>query len=281
MNPTYSIITNIEADHLEFHKNLDNIKNSFSKFIKQTKNKVLACYDCEILKSFKNDKMIYYSTNENNKEHVSIYAKNIKIVNNHTEFEVIKDNVNLGIFKLSVPGLHNVANSLPVIYLALENNININALKESLQNFKGANRRYQVIYNENIKIIDDYAHHPTEIKATIQAAKSIEDKEIVVIFEPHRYSRTSLLLHDFAKSLSFADKIYLLDIYPASEENIYNISSQNLADLINKDVHLCSNEKVYDILKENKYKVYLFMGAGKISSIAHDIVRRLKSENIK
>lgn len=91
MHPSYSIITNIEADHLEFHKNLDNIKSSFTKFIDQTKNTVLACYDCDILKEFKNDKIIYYSTKQENKDNVSIYAKNIKINNGLTSFEVIKE----------------------------------------------------------------------------------------------------------------------------------------------------------------------------------------------
>lgn len=277
MFPYYSIITNIEEDHLEFHGNIDNIITSFKKFINQTQKIVLACYDDEILSKFNDEKIIYYSVNEENKDKVKIYAKNIYVENSKTYFEVVKDGENLGKFSLSIPGLHNVSNSLAVIYIATLENVDLEYIKRALSNFKGANRRYQVIYDKEYKIIDDYAHHPTEIEATIKAAKLNEKKEIIVIFEPHRYTRTKFFLDDFSKSLSLADKTIILPIYSANEENEYGISSLDLSkNMTNDNEVMEKKEFIKYFLNENKKdKVFIFMGAGSISSFAHEIVNKL------
>ena len=283
MNPYYSVITNVEADHLDFHGTLEHIIESFKKFVDLTKHKVLACFDNDILKTFKDEKIIYYSVDEKNKENVDVYASNIQVIDGITSFDVYILGEFEGRYSLSVPGLHNVSNSLPVIYIALKEGISRTVIQDRLLSFKGANRRYQVLYENEFKIIDDYAHHPTEILATIKAAKMNEKKEVNVIFEPHRYSRTSFFLDDFANSLREADNIYLLPIYSASEENIYDISSEKLAKEIGNHCTVYTKEKVIEKLLEEdkKDKVYIFMGAGSVSALAHNFVERINDDNRK
>ncbi|MGL4393357.1 MAG: UDP-N-acetylmuramate--L-alanine ligase [Fusobacteriaceae bacterium] len=273
MNPKYSIITNIEEDHLENHGNLENIKKSFMKFMDQTSKEILVCKDCEnihdLILNRKN--IVTYSTNKT----ANIYAENIQIFNGVTKYEVIIDNKNIGEFSLKIPGIHNIANSLPVIYLALKFGVSIIEIKEKLLNFSGAKRRYDILYNNGIKIIDDYAHHPTEIKATIQGAKSIENKKLVAIFQPHRYSRVNFLFKEFANCFEGIDKLILLPIYAAGEQNIYDITLEDLSKKIcHKSTEIIENisdvENYISNCKEDK--VYLFMGAGDISKIAHKIV---------
>lgn len=281
--PKYSVITNIEPDHLEHHGNFNNLEHSFIKFIEQTKEKVILSKDCPNIKSLDlseyKDKLIYYSVEES----ADIYAKNIRVNNGITKYEVIMNGESLGEFTLKVPGLHNVKNSLPVIYLSEINGVDLEYVRKTLASFTGAKRRYQVIYNDEIKVIDDYAHHPTEIKATITAARTNEKGKLTVIFEPHRYTRTKFFMNDFAKSLSLADKIILLPIYAASEENTTGISSEDLCNKIKeidskKDVSVMLPNEVmeYIYLNYEPGDVYIFMGAGTVSKFAYRLVNKIK-----
>lgn len=281
--PTYSVITNIEADHLEHHGSFENIKKSFIQFISQTKEKVILSKDCPNISSLDldeyKDKLVYYSTNEK----ADIYAKDIKNLDGITKYTVVINDEEIGEFSLKVPGMHNIQNSLPVIYLAYIQNVDMEKVKESLSNFTGANRRYQVIYDEEIKIIDDYAHHPTEIRATINAAKSNEKGKITVVFEPHRYTRTKFFMDEFAKALSLADRVILLPIYAASEDNESGISSQDLYDKIKKfdkqkETYVMLPKEVMDYIYFNfePNEVYIFMGAGTVSKFAYKLVNQIK-----
>ena len=276
LTPSYSIVTNVEADHLENHGSYENIKKSFEEFIDKTSDIVVLNKDChEIEKlNLKNKNIIWYSIND---ESADIYAANIEYKNRESHYEVVKNGESLGKFRLSIPGEHNISNSLGVIYLAHEFLCDMDKVKEYLYNFRGANRRYQILYDKSIKIIDDYAHHPTEITATINAAKKIETGKITVVFQPHRYSRTNFFLNEFAESLKLADEVYLLPIYSAEEENIYNISSEKLAELIGGNTRVYSEEEISDrVLNDNSNEnVYLFMGAGSISRIANTIKNKL------
>ena len=281
--PTYSVITNIEADHLEHHGSFENIKKSFIKFISQTKEKVILSKDCPNIKELDldeyKDKLVYYSANEK----ADIYAKDIKNLDGITKYTVVINDKKIGEFSLKVPGLHNIQNSLPAIYLSYIQNIDIDKVKESLSNFTGANRRYQVIYDEEIKIIDDYAHHPTEIRSTINAAKSNEKGKITIVFEPHRYTRTKFFMDEFAKALSLADRVILLPIYSASEDNEAGISSQDLYDKIKKfdkqkETYVMLPKEVMDYIYFNfePNEVYIFMGAGTVSKFAYKLVNKIK-----
>ena len=277
IKPKYSVVTNVEPDHLEHHGTYENIKKSFEKFIDSTEKLAILCKDCEDMSTLNlhNKNIIWYSVK---REDVHIFATNITVKNGCTHYEVIKNGKNLGEFTLCIPGEHNVANSLPVIYLADELGCNIEIVKERLAKFKGANRRYQVIYDKDLRIIDDYAHHPTEIKVTIEAAKANEKGDVTVIFQPHRYSRTKFFFDDFIKSLKKADELILMPIYSAGEDNTYGVSSEELAEKIGNGVKVYTEEEIQDLVKshENSNRSYVFMGAGSVSKLAHQIKSTLK-----
>ena len=276
LKPKYSVVTNVEPDHLEHHGTFENIKKSFEEFIDKTEKLAVLCADSEEIRNLniKNENVVWYSIKD---ENADIFAKNIRIEDGYSVYEVVKDGINIGEFRLSIPGEHNISNSLTVIYLSLELGCSLEFVKNKIYNFKGANRRYQVIYDKGIKIIDDYAHHPTEIKVTIEAAKKNEGKKVNVIFQPHRYSRTKFFLDDFVEALKLADKLILMPIYSAGEENIYDITSEKLAEMVGKDVLVCEKEEIEEIVKNNKEsnEIFIFMGAGSVSKVAHDITNKL------
>ena len=276
LKPKYSVVTNVEPDHLEHHGTFENIKKSFEEFIDKTEKLAVLCADSEEIRNLniKNENVVWYSIKD---ETADIFAKNIRIEDGYSVYEVVKDGINIGEFRLSIPGEHNISNSLTVIYLSLELGCSLEFVKNKIYNFKGANRRYQVIYDKGIKIIDDYAHHPTEIKVTIEAAKKNEGKKVNVIFQPHRYSRTKFFLDDFVEALKLADKLILMPIYSAGEENIYDITSEKLAEMVGKDVLVCEKEEIEEIVKNNKEsnEIFIFMGAGSVSKVAHDITNKL------
>mgnify|MGYP000860675110 FL=1 len=281
IKPKYSVVTNIEADHLDHHGTFENIKKSFEQFIDSTEKIAILCKDTveKVGLNIKNKNVVWYSIKE---ETADIYAKNIRVEDGITSFEVIKKGEDLGTFSLSIPGDHNVANSLPVIYFAHEFKCNMKKVKERIFKFKGANRRYQVIYDSNLRIIDDYAHHPTEVKVTINAAHNTEKGKVTVIFQPHRYSRTKFFFDDFVNSLKDADDLILLPIYAASEDNTYGVSSELLAEKIGGNVRVQTQEEIEDIIKNdrNSGNTYVFMGAGSVSRVAHEIADDLKKMEI-
>ena len=281
IKPKYSVVTNIEADHLDHHGTFENIMKSFEQFIDSTEKIAILCKDTveKVGLNIKNKNVVWYSIKD---ETADIYAKNIRVEDGITSFEVIKKGEDLGTFSLSIPGDHNVANSLPVIYFAHEFKCNMKKVKERIFKFKGANRRYQVIYDNNLRIIDDYAHHPTEVKVTINAAHNTEKGKVTVIFQPHRYSRTKFFFDDFVNSLKDADDLILLPIYAASEDNTYGVSSELLAEKIGGNVRVQTQEEIEDIIKNdrNSGNTYVFMGAGSVSRVAHEIADDLKKMEI-
>ena len=282
IKPKYSVVTNVEPDHLEHHGTFENIKKSFEQFIDSTERLVLLCKDTvekEHLK-FTNKNVAWYSLES---EDAQIYAKDVEIKDGKTSYEVVKNGESLGRFTLTIPGRHNILNSLPVIYLAHEFKCDMNKVKEKIEEFKGANRRYQVIYDNNLRIIDDYAHHPTEVSVTIEAAKATEKGKVTVIFQPHRYTRTKFFLDGFVEALKKADDLMLLPIYAASEDNIYGISSEDLAAKIGNHVKVTTEEEIEKIVEESKDSgnTFVFMGAGSVSKVAHNIVDKLNADENK
>ena len=282
IKPKYAVVTNVEPDHLEHHGTFENIKKSFEQFIDSTERLVLLCKDTvekEHLK-FTNKNVAWYSLES---EDAQIYAKDVEIKDGKTSYEVVKNGESLGRFTLTIPGKHNILNSLPVIYLAHEFKCDMNKVKETIEEFKGANRRYQVIYDNNLRIIDDYAHHPTEVSVTIEAAKATEKGKVTVIFQPHRYTRTKFFLDGFVEALKKADDLMLLPIYAASEDNIYGISSEDLAEKIGNHVKVTTEEEIEKIVEESKNSgnTFVFMGAGSVSKVAHNIVDKLNANENK
>jgi len=280
LKPKYSVITNLEADHLENHGTFENIQNSFREFIDNTEKEVLVCVDDENTRELTEgmEKVKGYSIYKD----AYICAKNVRIENAKSVYDVYIDGELVGEFKLSIPGDHNIANSLPVIYFSLKFGVKIEDLKEKLLNFKGAKRRYDILLDEDVKVIDDYAHHPTEIKVTLDAAKSIEEGKVIAIFQPHRYSRVKFLYEEFRNSFDKADEVILLPVYSAGEENIYGVEMEQFA----KDVFSTGNATVVNGFKDVEKRVknaetgdvFIFMGAGDISKMAYNITDIIKGE---
>jgi UDP-N-acetylmuramate--alanine ligase len=276
--PKYSIITNVEPDHLEIHGSFDNIKKSFIQFYEQTEIATLINIDCKETEKLlgKKEKIVTYSTEKK----ADIYAKNIRVENGKSVYEVILGEKSLGEFKLTVPGLHNISNSLGVIYLAYTLGVKLDEIKQRIEKFKGAKRRYDILLDGKTRIIDDYAHHPTEIIATLEGAKKIENKKITAIFQPHKYSRVKFLYEEFKGSFDLADEVILLPIYSAGEENIYGITLEDLArDMYTKGTTkiLTTVDEIFEVVKSED-RTYIFMGAGTISQMAYDIVKRLENK---
>ncbi len=280
MRPRYSIITNVEADHLDHHGTYENIKKSFAKFIEQTEEKVIICKDCCNLYDLKMDKekIIRYSVTS---EDAEIYATNIRMENKKSIYNVIMEGNDLGEFVLTIPGMHNISNSLGVIYIAKKLGADMNYVKEAISKFKGAKRRFDIVYENGITVVDDYAHHPSEIKATLNAARQRSKGKVVAVFQPHRYSRISSLIEDFKGCFTDADEIVLLPIYSAGEKNIYGISSEILAEKIDggKKVKVVNSgdEAVNMVINgEKDGTLYMFMGAGDIYKSAYKIKEELE-----
>lgn len=274
--PEYSIITNIEADHLENHGSFENIKKSFAQFYEQTKKLTLLNIDClesEKILGFK-DKIVTYSI----EKIANIYVRNIRIIDGKSVYDVILNGQLLGEFILTVPGRHNISNSLGVIYLAYTLGVPLDEIKNRLKVFKGAKRRYEIILDGDLRVIDDYAHHPTEIRATLEGAKKIESKKITAIFQPHKYSRIKFLYEEFKGCFDLADDVILLPVYSAGEENNYGIRLEEFA----LDIYTSGNIKFLTTVEEitevvrNEDRTYIFMGAGTISHMAYEVVKKLE-----
>lgn len=279
IHPKYSVITNIEEDHMENHGTFENIKNSFIQFMNQTEKEIVVNVDCPTVKELiiERKNIITYSTKEVNSD---IYAKNITVDGLKNRYEVVLKGENLGEFVLAIPGEHNVSNSLPVIYLALKFGVALEEIKEKLSHFTGAKRRFDVLLDNDIQIIDDYAHHPTEILATLKAAKERCSTKLVAIFQPHRYSRVKFLFDKFEGVFDLADEIMLLPTYAAGEKDEFGISTEDLAKKIrpNGTVKIVENgEIILDSIKDKKNPaMYIFMGAGDISTMAHNIAKTME-----
>lgn len=289
-NPHKGVILNIDEDHLDFFKDLDDIRNSFHLFAKKIPkdgqlyiNGEIPNYE-EITKDLECEVLTYgisdptYSTNKLTT--YDIAAKNIRSFNmtGHS-FDLYYKGEYLDKIQLHVIGIHNISNSLPAIGLALQAQIPIEIIKNSMMNFKGAERRFE--YKGTIggvKIVDDYAHHPTEITATLTSARSYADKTLWCIFQPHTYSRTKRHLKDFAKALSYADKIVLADIYASREKDPGDISSMDLIrelkELNKEAYYFPSFDEIESFLLENCINgdLLITMGAGDIVTVGESLL---------
>ena len=270
--PDTAIILNIDADHLDFFKDLESIKQSFKKFVSNVNanGTVIINGDdvnCMHITDNCNREVITFGMDNKN----DCYAQNVRFENGFPVFDVIYRGSTINDIRLSVLGRHNIINALAAICCAKHYNLGDSTIIEGLRKFKGADRRFQIVRNVNgAHIADDYAHHPTEISATLAAARSAGYKKITVIFQPHTYTRTKLLQDDFAKALSCADKVILTDIYSARE---INTIGANVMDIVNKipgAKYMSGKNNIADYIKSNAKdgEVYILMGAGDVNKIA-------------
>ena len=275
-NPYYTIITNVDLDHVDYYKDLEDIKDAYSEFANKTKKMVIACGDDQNTRDLKiNKDIIYYGINNNN----DVIAKNILYKDNGTSFDVVINNKLYYHYDLPIYGLHQVLDFLSVVTVSYLENIKGNILQENLANFIGAKRRFHITKINNNIIIDDYAHHPNEVKATINSVKQkYPDKKIVVIFQPHTFSRTKAFYKDFIEIFKKADHTYLLDIFPARErqEDYPDITSKIICEkLENSDIININDAK---ILSKYDNTCFVFMSPNDISKLEDDLKELLKNK---
>ncbi|MBQ4636525.1 MAG: UDP-N-acetylmuramate--L-alanine ligase [Akkermansia sp.] len=231
--PEHSIILNIEAEHLDFYRDLDHIKSVFHRLCRQTRGKLIYC---------KNDAGAhdvcsqYPNTISYGWQDADYTATDMTVKRGRTLYTINYKGEPLGRVELGIPGRHNVLNSLAATALALELGCDFASVTRGLVSFAGARRRFETKYlSRQYRIVDDYGHHPTEIAATLQTAQSLKPDRLIVLFQPHRYTRTQLLRNDFGKVLQNLDKLYVADVYPASEPPIPGISGQTIVDAVQEN----------------------------------------------
>jgi UDP-N-acetylmuramate--alanine ligase len=258
--PDYAIMTNIDFDHPDYFANVDDVCAAFEEMAMQVNKGIFACGDDEYLQKIQAKvPVLFYGLGEEN----DFQARNIIKTTEGTTFDVFIRNTFFDTFSISSYGDHNILNSLAVIALCHYEGIDTEVVRRQLLNFEGVKRRFSEKKIGSQILIDDYAHHPREIKATIEAARQkYPDKEIVAVFQPHTFTRTQTFLDDFAESLKLADKIYLCEIFGSARENHGKLSINDLQERVPGSQVI--NEDDMTPLKEHSQSVIIFMGAGDI-----------------
>ncbi|MBN2057461.1 MAG: UDP-N-acetylmuramate--L-alanine ligase [Candidatus Saganbacteria bacterium] len=283
LSPTVGIITNIESDHMEKFGTMTALIRTFEQFAKNISPEGFLLVDAndqnnqQLMKKLK-ARFITYGLSGS----AEYTARDMRFKEFGSRFTLLRSGQELGQVELIVPGWQNVLNCLPVFAIGFEFGLDFNSIAGALRTFVGARRRFQTVGEINdILIVDDYAHHPTEIRATLSAARSgWPDKRLICIFQPHRYSRTILLKDEFTKAFDDADKIVITDIYAASEKPIPGISGQTIADGIKgRDVlYVPKKEGIVEHLMQDIKPGDLIMtlGAGDIYTVGKELFARLK-----
>ena len=285
LSPTIAVITNIDREHMDYFKDIETLKGAFLSFI----NKVpfygvaIVCKENEhtrtIIPQIQRRVLTYGLSHDSD-----MYAKNIRYEGARMSFEAVFKGDSLGMFSVPVPGIHNVLNSLAAILTAMELQVPLEKIRDGLGSFSGIQRRFELRGEaKGVRVYDDYGHHPVEIRAVLKAAREcFSDSRIVIIFQPHRFSRTRDLMDDFALSFGSADRLYLMDIYAASEVPIEGIDSQALL-MRMRDVgsvkadHISDRkELVKTVLSDLRPgDVLITLGAGDVYKTGEEILKAL------
>ncbi|HWR40067.1 MAG TPA: UDP-N-acetylmuramate--L-alanine ligase [Patescibacteria group bacterium] len=286
-SPQMAIVTNIENDHMDYYHTMDNVLKAFRQFLGKLPPTGVAvlCFDNGHIRDIAENldrRYISYALGRD----ADYMAKEIHPQGAFTMFDVYQREQRLGTVKLSVPGRHNVSNSLAVIAVGLEMGLEFSKITEGLAVFQGAKRRFQTKGKINgVWVVDDYAHHPTEIATTLEAALQTTPKRLICVFQPHRYSRTSLLRQEFGGAFKAADQLVLTDIYPAGEAPIPGIDGET----IKNEVVQQSGQPVTYVQDRNQLARYLAdvvepgdlvitMGAGNIYQAGEQLVEKLEAK---
>ena len=282
--PFVSIVTSIDADHLDIYGDYEHLVASFNEFVDKTSDDGLVIYHANLpIKTTK--KHVTYGL-----ENADVTAENIRIVDGETQFDFVVANYcalpsylsnlrNQSSLSMRLYGNHNVQNALAAIIMCSYLGVSQEDIRKGLATFKGVQRRFDIrVKNEKQIYIDDYAHHPEEIKAALLAARKVfSDKELTVVFQPHLFTRTRDFMDGFAESLSLADRVILLDIYPARELPIEGVTSAALLERItSKNKMLCSKEELLDTIKSIEPELVMTVGAGDIYRFVPQIENMLK-----
>ena len=287
--PYLAVITNIENDHLDHYGTEEKIQEAFQQFVDQVKEqgKAILCYDNEKVRRVgekTTTEVISYGIDAKDADY---RAENIEYGKDGTHYDILFRGKKIGKGHLIVPGRHNVLNALGALAAARELGLSVEEISRSLEKFTGAKRRFETKGRvRGIWVVDDYAHHPTEIKVTLKAARQTQPKRLIVVFQPHRYTRTQLLLDEFAVAFKEADELIVTDIYAASEDPIPGISGKMLAETIQRttgqDVSYMSGfESIKNYLVDHAAAGDLVMtiGAGSINQLGASLVEALEGSH--
>lgn len=285
--PSIAVINNIEPEHLDIYDGIDDLKKTFLQFANKVPFYGFVALGTdnpnvkEILSGI-NKKIVTYGLSRNN----DYYAKDIELKNNLSKFTLIKNSVNLGDITLNVPGYHNVKNALAAISVASEMGVDFTIIKDALKEFNGVLRRFDIEGEINgIMIVDDYAHHPTEIQSTLDAARKGWDRRIVAVFQPHTYTRTREFYKEFAQSFDEADVLIITDVYAARENPIDGITGEIIAQQAqaygHRNVHYIPEfDKIVEFLSSELQEgdMLITIGAGNVFKIGRMMMEKLESQ---
>ena len=283
MHPFIAIITSVDSDHLDIYGNQQAFHEAFSSFISNIvpKGTLIIKNNLNLPLPISVDRVDYtYGVNED----ADFFASELRLVNGLYTFNFTYPNGKINNLTLGIPGLYNVENAVAALAAAILAGVTPAELSMGLATFKGVKRRFDIRFNENNKVyIDDYAHHPEELKACINSAKAMfPGRKLTGIFQPHLYTRTRDFAAEFAKSLAMLDEVLLLPIYPARELSIPGIDSQMLLDLMDhKNKHLIRKKDIPGYFYDNPPQVVLTLGAGDIDTLVEPLENFFKINKTK
>ncbi|HEX5482250.1 MAG TPA: UDP-N-acetylmuramate--L-alanine ligase, partial [Terriglobia bacterium] len=288
--PSIAVVTNIDREHLDHYHSLDEIIDAFVSFMNKTPfyGAVIACADSpwgetiEAIRPRLRRRLVTYGLEPG----ANITAANVHPDGRGTSFDVLDAGRRLLHLTLAVPGRHNVQNALAAVGVGLELGLTGDEIRRGLEQFHGADRRFEVKAEaEGVTVVDDYGHHPTEIRATLDAAQARGARRIWAIFQPHRYTRTQFLMDDFAGAFAGAERVYVLDIYPASEKPIPGITSERLVERMHQmgcsaaRYAASEDDLIRKVLAEVEPGVLLLtIGAGSVWRISEAVAKGLQRQ---
>jgi UDP-N-acetylmuramate--alanine ligase len=286
LRPNIIVVTNIENDHLDYYKTEEKITEAFSKFIRKIPSNGMAvlCTDDRQLKHMSTQLKRPCKTYSVKSTDADYTIRNMITDGPKSKVEVYENGTLLGILELLVPGLHNISNALAVVAVGRHIGLDFYKIAEALSTFKGAQRRFQLIgIEKEVQVVDDYAHHPSEIRATLKAARQAHAGRIIAVFQPHRYSRTQHLYEQFGEAFGDADVVIVSDIYSAGEKPIEGVHAGLIVAAVQKNtgrevIYQPGIEQITDCLETitKPGDLVLTMGAGNIQSAGVELVLRLK-----
>ena len=274
LSPYVSVVTSIDADHLDIYGDTAHLEEAFNQFVAKTSSDGVVVYNAALpIKTA--CKSISYGY-----EDADVMPKNVKIENEMTKFDLVtKEGLVLGSYEMSLYGRHNVMNAMAAIIVSLQLGLDIRQIKEGLATFLGVQRRFDIRYrDEKVCYIDDYAHHPEEIKACLRAVREIYPKrKMTLVFQPHLFTRTRDFMDEFAGALSLADSLLLMEIYPAREKPLQGITSSELLKKVTcREKQICQKDELIDTIKDLRPELIITMGAGDIDRFVPQIESMLK-----
>ncbi len=287
--PRHAIISNIDNDHLDHYGSLEKICKAFEVFATHVdpEGTLWVCQDDANARNMafpKGLRVMTYGIDHP----ADVMATNVNLMPHGSAFNLTVGGIERGSFELAVPGLHNVLNALPVIALALEYGLSVRQVRDGIKAFQGAGRRFETKGEwRGIKIVDDYGHHPSEIKATLAAARQLHAKRLLVVFQPHRYSRTMLLQQEFGRCFDDCDRLFITDIYAASEKPIPGVTSKLILDQLpvpqRRKARLVKDldDALLRVLQTVREGDVIFtLGAGNITRLGTDILAALQRRDL-